>query len=125
MATSPQSRLVLRLDEFEIDLRSGELRKHGRRIRLQDQPFQVLRVLAENPGEIVTREELKQKLWAAETFGDFDNGLNTAIKKVRDALGDSAERPRYIETVPRRGYRFIGSVEVEAATASRTQPAGV
>jgi len=123
LATSPQSRLVLRLDEFEIDLRSGELRKHGRRIRLQDQPFQVLRVLAENPGEIVTREELKQKLWAAETFGDFDNGLNTAIKKVRDALGDSAERPRYIETVPRRGYRFIGSVEVDAATASRTQPA--
>src|SRR5262249_47351835 len=81
------------------------------RIRLQDQPFQVLCVLLEHPGDIVSREELKQKLWSADTFVDFDDGLNTAVKKIRDTLGDSAEHPRYIETIPRRGYRFVGSLE--------------
>jgi TolB-like protein/DNA-binding winged helix-turn-helix (wHTH) protein/Flp pilus assembly protein TadD len=94
-----------------VDLRSGELHKHGRRIKLQDQPFQVLALLLERPGEIVTREELRQKLWPADTFVDFDVGLNTAIKRLRDALADSAESPRYVETLPRRGYRFIASVE--------------
>ena len=95
-------------DEFEVDLRSGELWERGNRLRLQDQPFQVLRVLLERRGEIVTRDDLKQTLWPADTFVDFDDGLNTAVRKIRDALGDSAEKPRYIETIPRRGYRFIG-----------------
>ena len=80
----------------------------GKRIRLQDQPFQVLRVLLERRGEIVTRDELKQILWPADTFVDFDDGLNTAVRKIRDALGDSAEKPRFIETIPRHGYRFVG-----------------
>ncbi|HWY68356.1 MAG TPA: winged helix-turn-helix domain-containing protein [Terriglobales bacterium] len=110
MATSAQSRPVLRFEEFEVDLRSCELRKRGERLRLQDQPFQVLRMLLENRGEIVGREELKQKLWPADTFVDFDDGLNTAVKKLRDTLGDSTEHPRYIETIPRHGYRFIGTV---------------
>ena len=103
MAANPQPSHRLRFDEFEIDLHSAELWVHGNRTRLQDQPFQVLRVLLERHGEIVTREELKRKLWPADTFVDFDDGLNTAVKKIRDALGDSAERPRYIETIPRRG----------------------
>jgi DNA-binding winged helix-turn-helix (wHTH) protein len=98
----------LRFDEFEIDLQSAELWVHGNRTRLQDQPFQVLRVLLERRGEIVTRDELKRKLWPADTFVDFDDGLNTAVRKIRDALGDSVEKPRYIETIPRRGYRFVG-----------------
>ena len=101
----------IRFGAFEVDLRSGELHKHGIRIRLQDQPFQVLVLLLEHSGELVTREELQRKLWPADTFVDFDTSLNSAIKKLRDALADSAEEPRYIETVPRRGYRFIAQVE--------------
>jgi len=104
-STPPSSRF--RFDAFEVDLRSGEVWERGNRIRLQDQPFQVLRVLLERRGDIVTRDELKQALWPADTFVDFDHGLNTAVKKIRDVLGDSTERPRYIETIPRRGYRFI------------------
>ncbi len=96
---------------FEVDLRSGEVYKHGIRLKLQDQPFQVLTLLLEHPGDVVTREELHQKLWPADTFVDFDTGLNSAIKKLRDVLNDSAEEPRYIETLPRRGYRFIAHVE--------------
>ncbi|MGB8851897.1 MAG: winged helix-turn-helix domain-containing protein [Candidatus Acidiferrales bacterium] len=92
-------------------MRSGELRKHGIRLKLQDQPFQVLALLLEHPGEVVTREELRRKLWPADTFVDFDTGLNSAVKKLRDALSDSAEEARYIETLPRRGYRFIAHVE--------------
>ena len=97
----------VRFGAFEADLRSGELRKHGRRIKLQDQPFQVLALLLERPGEVVTREELRQKLWPADTFVDFDVGLNTAIKRLRDALSDTADSPRYVETLPRRGYRRL------------------
>jgi DNA-binding winged helix-turn-helix (wHTH) protein/tetratricopeptide (TPR) repeat protein len=100
-----------RFGAFEVDLRSGELHKHGIRLKLQDQPFHLLALLMEHPGEVVTREELRQKLWPADTFVDFDTGLNSAIKKLRDVLGDSAEEPRYIETLPRRGYRFIAHVE--------------
>jgi TolB-like protein/DNA-binding winged helix-turn-helix (wHTH) protein/Flp pilus assembly protein TadD len=100
-----------RFGAFEIDPRAGELRKHGIRIKLQDQPFQVLVMLLERPGEVVTREELRQKLWPADTFVDFDHGLNSAINKLREALGDSADAPRFIETLPRRGYRFTGVVE--------------
>jgi TolB-like protein/DNA-binding winged helix-turn-helix (wHTH) protein/Flp pilus assembly protein TadD len=97
----------LRFDVFEIELGSGELWERGKRVRLQDQPFQVLRVLLERRGEIVTRDELKQILWTADTFVDFDDGLNTAIRKIREVLGDSPDEPRYIETLHRRGYRFI------------------
>jgi Tol biopolymer transport system component/DNA-binding winged helix-turn-helix (wHTH) protein len=100
-----------RFGSFEVDLRSGEVYKHGIRLKLQDQPFQVLALLLQRSGDVVTREELRQKLWAADTFVDFDTGLNSAIKKLRDVLGDSAEKPRYIETLPRRGYRFIAPVE--------------
>src|SRR5712691_9959322 len=107
-----------RFGAFEVDLRSGEVHKHGIRLKLQDQPFQVLALLLEHPGDLVTREEIHQKLWPAETFVDFDTGLNSAIKKLRDVLGDSAEEPRYIETLPRRGYRFIARVENSALPAS-------
>jgi TolB-like protein/DNA-binding winged helix-turn-helix (wHTH) protein len=100
-----------RFGAFEVDLRAGELYKHGIRLKLQDQPFQILALLLERPGDVVTREELCQKLWSADTFVDFDTGLNSAIKKLRDVLADSAEEPRYIETLPRRGYRFIAEVE--------------
>lgn len=96
---------------FEADPRSGELRKHGMRVRLQGQPFQVLAMLLEHPGEVVTREELQKKLWPADTFVDFDQGLNKAINKLREALGDSAETPRFVETVARRGYRFLAEVK--------------
>jgi pentatricopeptide repeat protein len=102
---------------FEVDVRAGELYKHGIRLKLQDQPFQILALLLERPGEVVTREELCQKLWPADTFVDFDTGLNSAIKKLRDVLADSAGEPRYIETLPRRGYRFIAQVTIEAPAA--------
>src|SRR5579864_6075604 len=101
----------LRFGVFELDLRSGELRKHGLRIRLQEQPFRLLEMLLERPGEVVTREELQKRLWPADTFVDFDHGLNKAINKIREALGDSAESPRFVETVARRGYRFLADVK--------------
>ena len=99
---------------FELDLHSGELRKNGTRLKLQPQPVQILEVLLEHPGELVTREELRKRLWPEDTFVDFEQGLNTAIKKLRQALCDEAETPRYIETLPRRGYRFIGEVSTSA-----------
>src|SRR5215468_10789278 len=102
----------LRFGVFEVDLRAGELRKHGLRVRLQEQPFQVLAMLLEHLNEVVTREELQKKLWPADTFVDFDHGLNKAINKIREALGDSAESPRFVETVSRRGYRFLAEVRV-------------
>jgi TolB-like protein/DNA-binding winged helix-turn-helix (wHTH) protein len=104
----------LKFGVFEVDLRAGELTKHGRRVRLQDQPFQLLAMLLEKPGALVTREELHVKLWP-ETTVDFDHGLNKAISKIREALGDSAENPRFIETVARRGYRFLADVTVVGA----------
>jgi DNA-binding winged helix-turn-helix (wHTH) protein len=110
LATSALPSHRLRFDDFEVDLRSGELWKSGKRVRLQDQPFQVLCALLQRQGEIVPREELKQTLWPADTFVDFDDGLNTAVRKIRDVLGDSAEKPRYVETIPRRGYRFVGQL---------------
>jgi eukaryotic-like serine/threonine-protein kinase len=110
MEPAPQTRKT-RFGPFEVDLRSGEIHKHGIRLKLQDQPFQVLALLLEHSGDVVTRDELRQKLWPGDTFVDFDTGLNSAIKKLRDVLSDSADEPRYIETLPRRGYRFIASVE--------------
>ena len=101
----------LRFSVFEIDLNAGELRKHGMKIRIQEQPFQLLATLIEHAGEIVSREDLQKKLWTADTFVDFDHGLNKAINKIRDALGDSAESPRFVETVSRRGYRFLAEVQ--------------
>ena len=107
-----------RFGAFEVDLHSGEVYKYGVRLKLQDQPFQVLALLLERSGDLVTREELRQKLWPADTFVDFDTGLNSVIKKLRDVLGDSAEEPRYIETLPRRGYRFVAVVENGVPAAS-------
>jgi DNA-binding winged helix-turn-helix (wHTH) protein/tetratricopeptide (TPR) repeat protein/TolB-like protein len=115
--SNPGSR-ILRFGVFEVDLRSSELRKHGTRIGLQDQPFKILALLIEQPGEIITRNELRQKLWPADTFVNFDRSLNKAINKVRTVLGDSAESPRFVETVPRHGYRFIAPVEGVDAPSS-------
>ncbi len=113
----------LRFGVFEVELRAGELRKRGVRIRLQEQPFQVLAMLIQRPGEIVTREELRTRLWSADTFVDFDHGVNKAINRIRDAIGDSATSPRFIETVARRGYRFIGDVTaVEQTGVSPREP---
>src|ERR1700681_3715316 len=102
---------MIRFSVFELDLGSGELFKQGRKIKLQGQPFELLVALLERPGEVVTREDLQQKIWPSDTVVDFDPGLNRAINKVREALGDSAESPHFIETLPRRGYRFIGSIQ--------------
>ena len=110
MSDAASTREVVRFGVFELDLRSGELRRQGLRIRLQEQPFQVLAMLLEHPGEVMTREELRKKLWPADTFVDFEHGLNKDINKIREALGDRAESPRFIETVPRRGYRFVAPV---------------
>src|SRR5216684_6389588 len=102
---------ILRFGSFEANVRAGELRKRGLKVRLQDQPFQILVMLLERPGELVTRQEIHQKLWPADTFVGFDHGLNNAINRLREALGDSAETPRFIETLPRKGYRFIAAME--------------
>ena len=120
MTTAPQpgSSSVIRFGAYEADLRTGELRKHGLRIKLQDQPFQILAMLLERPGELVTREQIQQKLWPSDTFVDFDHSLNTAIRRLRDALSDSADNPRFIETLPRRGYRFLGQVDARPGTQS-------
>jgi len=111
MPVPQNNRRVARFGVFELDLSAGELRKNGAKLRLQGQPFQVLALLLERAGGVVTREELRQSLWPSDTFVDFDHSLNTAINKVREALGDSASSPRYVETLARRGYRFIGQVQ--------------
>lgn len=111
-----------RFGVFDLDLDACELRKQGVRIRLQDQPCQVLRILLERPGEVVRREDLRQRIWPADTFVDFDHGLNNAVKRLREALGDSADTPRYVETVPRRGYRFIATVEMIRPSGNGTEP---
>jgi len=115
-ANSPSS--IVRFGTFEVNLQTGELRHRGQRVKLQEQPLQVLAALLERPGEIITREELRGKLWSADTFVDFDHSLNAAIKRLRDALGESADAPVFIETLARRGYRFIGNVEIPAAKPS-------
>lgn len=123
VATQQPSSRVVRFGVFEVDLTAAELRKSGMRLRLQGQPFQVLAFLLERAGEVVSREELQQKLWPAETFVDFDHSLNTAINKVRETLGDSASSPRYVETLARRGYRFIAPVQDESRAAETALPA--
>jgi cholera toxin transcriptional activator len=113
MPMSPSNReaRLLRFSVFEVDLAAGELRKNGARIRLQEQPFQVLSALLLNAGQVVTRDELREKIWLADTFVDFDHSLNTAVNKIRESLGDSASSPRFVETLARRGYRFIAPVD--------------
>jgi TolB-like protein/DNA-binding winged helix-turn-helix (wHTH) protein len=126
---------VVRFGVFELNAQSGELRRHGLKIRLPDQAFQILQLLLEHPGVVITREELRQRLWTTDTFVDFDVGLNSAIRKLREALDDSADNPRFVETLPRRGYRFIASVQpatteqikepvatATATTRARTRP---
>ncbi len=121
MSPSNKENRLLRFGVFEVDLAAGELRKNGGRIRLQKQPFQVLAALLQNAGQVVTREELREKIWPADAFVDFDHSLNTAVNKIREALGDSASSPRFVETLARRGYRFIASVE--NAEVETTMPA--
>ncbi|MGE5734878.1 MAG: winged helix-turn-helix domain-containing protein [Acidobacteriota bacterium] len=122
MADVDQARIV-RFGLFELDLRAGELRKNGIKVKLQEQPFQVLVTLLQHAGDVVTREELRQQLWPKDTFVDFDHGLNAAIKRLRDALGESAESPIFIETLARRGYRFNGSVRLgDAPIVVQTRP---
>src|SRR5206468_8032650 len=110
MPISEVHRGVIRFGVFEVDLPAGRIRRNGLRVHLQDQPFRVLAMLLERPGEVVTREDLRARLWPSDTFVDFDHGLNAAVRRLRDALGDSAENPRFVETVARRGYRFVGPV---------------
>jgi DNA-binding winged helix-turn-helix (wHTH) protein len=113
----------LRFDVYALDLRAGELFKSGRKIKLQEQPFRILTMLLEHPGELVTREELRQRLWSDDTFVDFEHSLNTAIKKLRRALCDEAEKPRFVETLPRRGYRFVGSLADPSPPSPQTSVA--
>src|ERR1700689_5275262 len=117
--------LVVRFGTFEFSLRAGELRKAGVRIRVQQQPLKLLELLLERPDEVVTREELRSRVWPDESFGDFDQAVNIAIAKLRSALGDSAETPRYIETLPKRGYRFIAEVSFVDADGRIRRPESV
>ena len=122
MPSSSEIPLVLRFDVFELDIRAGELRKRGTKLRLQGQPLQVLGALLRRPGDLVTREELRAEIWPADTFVDFDHNLHNAIARIRETLGDSADSPRYIETLPRRGYRFIERVDEVKPDNLRSQP---
>ena len=125
MLPSSASQLI-RFDLFELDLRAGELRKRGTKIHLQEQPFLILEALLENPGQIVTREELQKKIWPQDTFVDFDHGLHSAVNRLREALSDSADNPRFVETLSRRGYRFIGQIQsAPAVSAAEISPVPV
>src|ERR1700735_2009079 len=120
----PRHMSVLQFGTYEVSLQSGEVRRAGLRIRVQQQPMKLLEILLEHPGEVVTREELRSRVWPNESFGDFDQALNIAIGKLRSALGDSAENTRFIETLPKRGYRFIADVsvvDVDAQTRKQLQ----
>ena len=117
--------MMLRFGSFTVDGRAREIFKKGKKLEVQPQPMQVLVSLLENAGEVVTREELRQKIWPADTFVDFEHSLNTAIKKLRQALGDNAARPKYIETLPRRGYRFRGKVEASGEKTGASVGASV
>src|SRR5579863_658660 len=110
MGNPPSSTGIFHFGVFDVDARLGELRKHGLRLRLQEKPFQILVYLLERPGELVTRGELRQRLWDRTTYVDFEHSLNNAVNKLREALSDDPDKPRFIETVPRRGYRFIGAL---------------
>ena len=118
MGTALKARSRIRFGEFELDQNAGELCRDGSKIRLQEQPLQILRILLEQPGRVVPREELQKRIWPSDTFVDFDHGINNAIKRLREALGDTAETPRFIETLPRRGYRFLNAVATPNAEVS-------
>lgn len=107
--TSPPP--VIRFGTFQLDVQAGQLFKNGRRVRMKPQPFKLLHLLASRPGEVITREEIRLLLWGTDTFVDFEPGVNTVVRQVRDALGEEADRPVFLETVPKRGYRFIGPVD--------------
>src|SRR5215470_10530871 len=119
---APRNASVVRFGTYEVSLQSGEVRKAGLKIRVQQQPMKLLQILLERPGEVVTREELRGRVWPDESFGDFDQAVNIAIAKLRSALGDSAENPRFIETLPKRGYRFIADVSVVDTDAAAKKP---
>jgi DNA-binding winged helix-turn-helix (wHTH) protein len=123
MSSPGRSSGIVRFGVFEVDLRAGELYRAGHKIKLQIQPFHALALLLERPGEVVTREEFEKRLWPGDTFVDFDHSLNTAIKKLRQALGDNKEKPRFVETLPKRGYRFIGKPEHAAPPSPAKPPA--
>jgi DNA-binding winged helix-turn-helix (wHTH) protein len=128
MNQAASSRSVVRFGPYELDRQSAELRKNGIKIRLQEQPFQILVALLEHPGEVILREEIRQKLWPDDTMVEFDHRINAAIKRLRDALSETAEKPRYVETVARRGYRFIGKLGEEPSEPGKVlngQPEGV
>jgi cholera toxin transcriptional activator len=120
MSPSNHEARLLRFGVFEVDLDAGELRKNGARIRLQEQPFQVLTALLQNAGQVVTRDDLRETIWPVDTFVDFDHSLNTAVNKIRESLGDSASSPRFVETLARRGYRFIAPVDGVATVTPPT-----
>jgi Tol biopolymer transport system component/DNA-binding winged helix-turn-helix (wHTH) protein len=122
MTTPTLPQPPIRFGVFEVDRQSAELRKRGQKVRLQEQPFRVLAMLLERPGEVVTREQMRQKLWPADTFVDFDHGLNSAVARLREALDDSAEEPQFVETVPRQGYRFIAHMDVPASPDISVSP---
>jgi len=122
MVRPPSTSAILKFDAYTLDLRAGELFKNGKKIKIQEQPVQILAMLLEHPGEVVTREELRERLWSEDTFVDFEHSLNTAIKKLRLALNDDPEKPRYIETLRRRGYRFAAAV-AESPEAAGPQAA--
>src|SRR5260370_35863965 len=123
MSSAGRSSGIVRFGVFEVDLRAGELHKAGHRIKLQVLPFQALVMLLERPGEVVTRKEFEKRLWPGDTFVDFDHSLNTAIRKLRQALGDDKETPRFVETLPKRGYRFIGKMDHTVLPESAQPPA--
>jgi cholera toxin transcriptional activator len=122
MASESKTKIA-RFGVFELDLGARELRKNGVKLRLQEQPFQVLAELLQHPGDVVTREDLRNRLWPSDTFVDFDHSLNTAVNKLREVLGDSASNPRFVETLARRGYRFIAPVHTPTDAESSSQPA--
>src|SRR6476660_7459577 len=117
MHNGQRSAQIVRFGLFEADLETGELRKNGAKVPLQGQPFQVCAILLSHAGELVSREELRQQVWPEDTFVDFDHALNTAITKIRLALGDQADNPRFVQTLPRRGYRFIAPVDIPCPKA--------
>src|SRR5215468_7842603 len=119
----PRNASVVRFGTYEVSLQSGEVRKAGIKIKVQQQPLKLLDILLERPGEVVTREELRGRIWPDASFGDFDQAVNIAVAKLRSALGDSAENPRFIETLPKRGYRFIGDVTVVEPDPPQPSPA--
>ena len=120
MGTPATSARIVRFGVFEVDLSAAELRKNGLRLKLPEQPFQILTMLLERPGEIITRDDLRNRLWRTDTFVDFDHGLNNAVMRLREVLGDSSDNPRFVETIPRRGYRFLAHVDESfPATAAR------